>query len=109
MDDAVAVALKGVARPPHAPVRLVMQSPPRPGRIASIGCQKHLPCPHLPASLSPSSPAGLVHGTVDMHTSINLFTTSRATDRLSQGQMRRRLVRSGKRRGGQEWELSVVH
>src|SRR3546814_17232780 len=91
MDDAVAVALKGVARPPHAPVRLVMQSPPRPGRIASIGCQQHPSCPHLPASLSTSSPAGLVHGKADMTTPPHLFTTSPAADRLSKSPMRKRL------------------
>src|SRR3546814_20909649 len=92
MGDADVVELKGVARPPHAPVRLVMQSPPRPSRIASIGFQQHLSCPHLPASLSTSSPAGLVHGKVDMPTPLNLFTTSRAADRLSKGPMSRRLV-----------------
>src|SRR3546814_15413243 len=92
MDDAVAVALKGVARPPHAPVRLVMQSPSRPGRIASIGCQQHPSCPHLPASLSTTSPAGLVQGKIDMPTPLNLFTISRSADRLSNGPMSRRLV-----------------
>src|SRR3546814_12737445 len=101
MDDAVAVALKGVARPPHAPVRLVMQSPSRPGRIASIGCQQHLSCPHLPASLSTTSPAGLVHGQVDLPTPLNLFTTSRAADRLSKGPKKRRLVQWDGRRVGQ--------
>src|SRR3546814_18539174 len=72
-----------------------MHFPPRPCRIASIGCQQHLSCPHLPASLSTSSLAGLVHGKVDMPTPLNLFTTSSAADRLPKGPMSRRLVQEG--------------